>query len=297
MSDLSDRKLKNVSRVRDVAPWETRLEEFEDIESMVTEIRRRRAVERAARENLTAVGITEDGPIDQLVCTLAGRYLELRQKASVAQTASAEHAAMLLLDGLTGLRSANVFEAARNAEAVIAGIPGRPVVQEPSARGRDLHDAAAALVDAFMAGAAYVQDYVLERGASVGHAAEQHIRDHGGASKVVQVTETEREATDHQQTATADQMRAAVMEAIAGHGSEQFEGVFIAHRDIDAIADRVTSQLASTVPISTADRSILKRLRDNEARAGNSIGHLGDDLRRANDAAVELLDRLLGGAR
>lgn len=54
-------------------------------------------------------------------------------------------AATMLLDGLTGRKSSNVFEAARNAESVIACLPGRPVVHEPSKRGAELHESAADL--------------------------------------------------------------------------------------------------------------------------------------------------------
>lgn len=94
-------------------------------------------------------------------------------------------AAMMLLDGLTGRKSATVFEAARNAEALIAAIPGREIVQEPSRRGEALHvdptPTHLEIVGAFMAGADYMHDHsetdddgriTLERGADVEHAAE-----------------------------------------------------------------------------------------------------------------------------
>jgi hypothetical protein len=98
----------------------------------------------------------------------------------------AARAATLLLDGLTGERSANVFEAARHAESLISRIPGQPVVQEPSKRGQEIHEQpdSLRLVDAFMSGAAYVHDHsdvdddgrvVLEHGANVERAAEQHV--------------------------------------------------------------------------------------------------------------------------
>lgn len=53
----------------------------------------------------------------------------------------------------------------------------------------------------------------------------------------------------------ADVVREAVRATIAGHGSPQFEGVFIAQRDIDSIADRVATALAA--PVTDPERSML----------------------------------------
>lgn len=98
------------------------------------------------------------------------------------------------------------------------------------------------------------------------------------------------------QTASADRVRAVVLR-IAGDVLEHPDTDVLRAFDVATeIADRIAAQL-TPAPLSTADVAILKRLRDNEARAGNSIGHLGDDVRRGCDAAVELLDRLLGGAK
>lgn len=47
--------------------------------------------------------------------------------------------------------------------------------------------------------------------------------------------------------------------------------------------------------LSAADRAVLQRLRRNESGARASVGHLGADIRRDCEAAITLLDRLIGG--
>lgn len=54
---------------------------------------------------------------------------------------------------------------------------------------------------------------------------------------------------------------------------------------------------AATPALSAEERAILERLRNNEANAGFAIGHLGEDVKAQCAASVELLDRLLGGGR
>lgn len=68
----------------------------EDLGILELEVKRLRAEDAAARANLGAVGVTESGPIDQLVCTLAGLYLEIR----AAQTASEERMRAVVLAGI-----------------------------------------------------------------------------------------------------------------------------------------------------------------------------------------------------
>lgn len=76
MSDLTD---------DDIVCW-LREELAPPLVDALRELQRHRAEESAARVTMATVGVAEQGPIDQLVCTLASQYLELR----AAQAASKE---------------------------------------------------------------------------------------------------------------------------------------------------------------------------------------------------------------
>lgn len=89
-------------------------------EKTLAELLKHRAESAAARANLAAVGVTEDGPIDQLVCTLSGLYLELQQEAGTAQAASAPHvnAELATIGPLMTQAEAEQLRAERAAERV-----------------------------------------------------------------------------------------------------------------------------------------------------------------------------------
>jgi hypothetical protein len=266
---------------------------------LVLEIKERRAAQSASAERVRAV-VREEmksygtngfkrATVENVVCAIADRV--------VADMDSESDAAMMLLDGLTGRRSSNVFEAARAVEAVIAGIPGRPIVQEPSARGRALHDAADSLSASFMAGAAYAYDHsevdddgrvTLEPQASVERAAEQYVRDHEVASNLTQAVDRSQDVTDHEQSASAERVRSVVREAVSA-----VMGVSWGN---DAIADIVVEKLAApAVGLDSTDRILLRHLRNDvrDAEAEAAKWHAISDQQLAS-AQGELLDRLLG---
>ncbi len=59
MKHLSDERLGEVEQLRRHAPWNTRFEEFDDIESMAAELRRHRAMVKrleAWAESMEAMG-------------------------------------------------------------------------------------------------------------------------------------------------------------------------------------------------------------------------------------------------
>lgn len=123
MSDLTDDELR--ARLK-YAMGERHLEPFVE---PLRELQRHRAEGTAARVNMAAVGVTEDGPIDQLVCTLAGLYLELQQKTSADRTASAELVRAAVRKAIAGsadgaLVTPNDRYAASIADRVVALLTG-----------------------------------------------------------------------------------------------------------------------------------------------------------------------------
>lgn len=65
MDDLTDDRLLRIARVRSESPWMSRLEEFDDIEAMVDELRRNRAT--LARIETWATGLATVGDLGQAI--------------------------------------------------------------------------------------------------------------------------------------------------------------------------------------------------------------------------------------
>lgn len=96
----------------------------------------------------------------------------------------------------------------------------------------------------------------------------------------------------------ASEVRSMVGAAMIAGIPEGASSLAILERSLDAdvVATRVFEGLAgrSSVGLRAEERAILRRLRDNEARARSSIGHLGEDIRRQCDATIALLEYLMG---
>lgn len=100
----------------------------------------------------------------------------------------------------------------------------------------------------------------------------------------------------------ASEVRQVVRAAVMAGTPDGASSLSILERSLDAdvtatrVYDRLSGQpLATPTPrLRPDERAILCRLRDNEARARSSIGHLGEDVQRTCDEAVALLERLIG---
>jgi hypothetical protein len=107
------------------------------------ELQKRRSATTPDRENVRKVVRLAIGEATHMLGKFAPRLDAIADRAAEQLSAPTSddnpRAAMLLLDGLTGHRSAHVFEAARHAETLIASIPGRRVELEPSKRGAAIH--------------------------------------------------------------------------------------------------------------------------------------------------------------